>query len=399
MNTTDGNDIFSGKKIEQYGGDHGSKVIYINLGHACNQDCVFCIIKGNEHNFPVMTTVEAKRIITSFLSSGGEMIMFTGGEPLMRGDMAELIAFAETFPSAQQISILTNATFLSEDKLKSIIVADVRDIVSFSISVHSHDPEISFKLTGGTREDYYKTIEAIKLTSRLGKKVSIYHVITKDNYRQLPDFARYVRKEFPQVQSVVLAYPFPQGSAEVNDWIYERLSETKKYVLEALDFFKAHNYHIAIATCGQIPLCVIPGHEISVLSAMDFFTDNVMGTIGKKVFHEFEWSAEEWISKYKNKSPLCAKCVLSEICQGFWKKYVDLFGFDGAEPINEDNFSGNKIEEELRNDEDLSKIKSRLDRKILNLVVMKDAPERELFLELKEFMKSNQIYVVFSRAK
>lgn len=392
-------EMLSGKRIERYGGGCGNKVIYINLGYPCNQDCVFCVIKGNEGNFPVMSTSEAKKIIGAFLSGGGEMIMLTGGEPLIRKDIAELMDYAESFPSVKEINILTNGTFLTDELLDNLSATDRKGILSFSVSLHSHEPAISFELTSGDRLDFQKTKEAIRSLGRRDVRTSIYQVITRDNYRELPEFVRYVKEEFPEVRSVVLAYPFPQGAAERNDRIYERFSRTKEYVLEALKFLKENGYSIGIATCGQFPLCIIPGYETAVLKSFDFFTDNVMGTIGATVFHEFEWSAEVWIDKYKNKDRRCAACVMNDICQGFWKKYVDLFGYDGINPISSANFSGNKIITGFTTQTDLDNLLANLLQDELNLVIFEGAPDESLFEKLRFAMKSDRIYAIFSRNK
>ena len=63
------NELFQGKELEMasYVEKRKTNQLYINLDEKCNQDCVFCVVKGsNEGKFGSMTTEEAKKIIKDF---------------------------------------------------------------------------------------------------------------------------------------------------------------------------------------------------------------------------------------------------------------------------------------------------------------------------------------------
>ena len=171
------------------------------------------------------------------------------------------------------------------------------------------------------------------------------------------------------------------------------MGSLKPYLLKTLKFLEKENYKVNIAACGQFPICAIPGFEEKVLNPLFQSEENISGVIGKKSFHEFEMASKEWINQYKNKSKECKKCILNKYCQGFWKKYIDLFGFDGIQPISKDNFTGNKIKLSLRNEKQVQEIISKIIKDKMNLIIVTDYINK-YFEKLIEFCKNNKILCV-----
>jgi len=389
-------DIFKGKEIEtsSHESQRTPKMLYINIDERCNENCAFCVVKGeNRGKFGSMSKEEAKRIIKDFINSGGRGIVFTGGEPTLRDDLLEIIEYAEQFKMLHSISIITNGTRISDEKcLKSIISADKRNIINFCISLHSHKEKISELLTR-TKGTFKRTITGIENIIEKGIKLSIYQVITSKNYQDLLGFAKFLNKNYPEIKDITFAYPFPQGNALLNDWIFAKLSSLRPYFLKALKFLSKEGYRVNIASCGQFPLCTIPGFEEKVLDPLFWSEENISGVVGEKSFHEFEMVSKEWVDQYKNKSQECKKCILNKYCQGFWKKYIDLFGFAGLRPIDQDNFKGNKIKFSLKNEKQVQEVIGKIKKDKLNLVILEDFID-DYLKKLIDFFKSNKILAV-----
>jgi organic radical activating enzyme len=367
--------------------DSVPEVLYVNLGAQCNENCNFCLIKGSERNFPFMDFKEAKRIIKDFTDAGGEGIMLTGGEPTLRDDLPEIIAYAEKQVGLKTLSLLTNAVRMADqDYARRIFNADEKRKLAFSVSLHADTAVISDRITDAPGT-FKKTIEGMKTIIKNDRRASVYHVITNDNFRRLPRFCSFVKKSFPEIRDVTLAYPFPQGNAVLNNWIYVPFDLLKPFLVEALAFLDENQYDTSIAACGQFPLCVIPGFEEKVLRGLAFGEERVAGVVGQDVFHEFEWGSSDAIDFYKNKHPDCQKCFLSPYCQGFWREYVALFGFKGLKPVTIERFKGNKIRSRLKSVDDIRIIMSKLAERKLNAIILTDYQEeylRQLSRLLKE---------------
>jgi len=369
-------------------------ILYINLDEKCNQNCVFCVVKGaNVGKFGSMKTEEAKKLIRRFINSGGDTIIFTGGEPTLRNDLPQLIRYAERLRHLKNISVITNGVRLADNTyFTKLIKADQKKILNFSISLHSHRESVSDFLTA-TKGSYKKTINGIKNARKYQRQVSIYQVITTKNYKDLVLFCKFLNKNFPEIRTITFAYPFPQGNALNNLWLFPRLSVLKPYFIKALNFLDKNNYNINIAACGQFPLCLVPKFEKEALKNIDFSEKNILGVVGGKAFHEFEMADRKWQKIHKTKTLQCRKCILNKICPGLWEKYVELYAFDGIKSLTFDNFQGIKFSASLMNDHDLMNIKEDLNKNKLNVVKLLNYTPL-LFKKLLNYIQDDKIMVV-----
>ena len=380
---------FKGKTLEVYKHKKERKPdrLYVNLDERCNENCVFCVVKGNNvGKFGSMTKSEAKKIIKEFINNNGKIIVFTGGEPTLRKDLPDIVKYAVSFDKLKAVSIITNGTMLAnKNYLERLIDVDKKNKVSFCFSLHSHKKEISELLTN-SKNTFNKTITGIENVIKR-RKISIYQVITSKNYKDLLEFSKFLNKNYPEIRDITFAYPFPQGNALLNKWIYVKLEKLRPHLLKALEFLEKKQYIVNIAACGQFPLCAIPGFEEKVILPLTDSEENISGVVGEKTFHEFEMASDEWVNQYKSKNEKCRECLLNKYCQGFWKEYVDMFGFNGIKPINQSNFKGNKIKTVLKNRSQLQRTIDMLIKNKLNLIIITNFTNiylEELIKRLKE---------------
>jgi MoaA/NifB/PqqE/SkfB family radical SAM enzyme len=373
------------------------KIIYINLGLLCNEHCLFCV--NSSVYDPLLNIVpleEIKKIINTFIKEDGEIVMLTGGEPTLRNDLPEIIQYIGQFKNIKLISILTNGVRLSDKKyFLRLIEADTRKILQFSVSLHSHKKEISDLLTQSTNT-FEKTLGGISNLLLYNQRLSIYQVITSYNYKDLFDFCEFVHINFPSINKLVFAYPFPYGKALINNDIYVRFDLLKPFFLKALKFLEENNYIITIANCGQIPLCVLTGFEEKVIDPRIFNYENVVGTAISKQFIKYEYTDNEWIKRNKNKSENCHQCLLNTICQGVFNKYIELFNFQGINPISVTDFKGNKLEIILRNQDDIDYILQKLIVNKINLIVLKDYQEDLLNILISKLSSQNILAIIYT---
>lgn len=95
----------------------GRSITYARIAvtSACNLRCSYCLSEEH-HQSPSsgnpMSADDIKRLIGALARLGINKIRFTGGEPLMRGDIAELVAAAKRTPGIQTVSLTTNGVLL-----------------------------------------------------------------------------------------------------------------------------------------------------------------------------------------------------------------------------------------------------------------------------------------------
>jgi radical SAM protein with 4Fe4S-binding SPASM domain len=105
--------------------------------YRCNNNCAHCY-NARSRQFPELTTQEWKRIIDRLWDIAIPHLVFTGGEPTLRPDLPELIAYAEQ--KGQITGINTNGRRLKDAGFVQELVDAGLDHVQ--ITVESHDPAI-----------------------------------------------------------------------------------------------------------------------------------------------------------------------------------------------------------------------------------------------------------------
>lgn len=151
----------------------GRKIEYLRLSitDRCNLRCQYCM-EENENNFipdnSLITLENIKIIVIAASKLGVKKIRLTGGEPLLRADVVEIVRFIRSIPTIEEISITTNGILL-EEKIDDLIKAGLDRI---NVSLDTVNPEIYSKITRwGNLE---KVLNGITKALHLGiKKVKL----------------------------------------------------------------------------------------------------------------------------------------------------------------------------------------------------------------------------------
>jgi len=92
------------------------KIIVWNVTSKCNLKCEFCF--GPEQRVDDLNTNQARKMIDQFKMQGAEKIVFTGGEPLTRKDIIDLIQYAKK--QGFYTILHTNGLLLTKEKLEML---------------------------------------------------------------------------------------------------------------------------------------------------------------------------------------------------------------------------------------------------------------------------------------
>ena len=127
---------------------HDREFDYLRLAvnEKCNLRCIYCMPEEgvqllNKDQY--LSKLEIKRIISLFTQMGISKIRFTGGEPLLRKDISELIRYAKNECKIEQVHLTTNGILLNKylDQLSRAGLSGI------NISLDSLRPERFKKIT------------------------------------------------------------------------------------------------------------------------------------------------------------------------------------------------------------------------------------------------------------
>ncbi len=365
----------------QFSADKKPVVVW-NITQQCNLKCIHCYahakagLQDNE-----LSTEEGKRLIEDLSETGAPVLLFSGGEPLMRKDLPDLAAYA--IERGMRAVISTNGTLIDREKAK--IFKDI-GISYVGISVDGNK-QINDKFRGvdGAFDAAMKGIESCQAE---GIKVGLRFTINKYNADQVPYlFDLLEERDVPRICFYHLVYA-GRGSSLVNqdlshketrntvDLIIDRtkrlhdlgkpkevltvdnhadgpylylrmLRENKKRAAEVLELLKMNEGNNSGRGIG----CISWDGEVY---ADQFWRHKSFGNVRNRPFSEI-WTdlSDPLMKKLKNKKAYvtgrCAKCRWLDICGGNFRVRAeavtgDLWAPDPACYLTDEEISGNNIE-------------------------------------------------------
>jgi len=91
------------------------KSIRISVTQRCNLKCFYCHLEGEDPSWKdEMTPNEIQKIVSIAASFGIGRVKLTGGEPLLREDIVEIVEKIRNVPGVEEVSMTTNGTLLSK---------------------------------------------------------------------------------------------------------------------------------------------------------------------------------------------------------------------------------------------------------------------------------------------
>lgn len=324
-------------------------VVVWNCTKACNLKCVHCYSESDNRTSPdELSTQEAKTFIASLTEYGAPVLLFSGGEPLMRHDLFELVQYA--VDQGLRAVISTNGTRITVDAARRLAKIGLSYIgVSLDGLQKVND---DFRGVDGA---FNRAMEGIKNAQEAGIKVGLRFTINKRNYSEIPGLFKLLEeRNIPRICFYHLVYAGRGSSLMREDldhqqarqvvdqiidltadlhkrgmptevltvdnhcdgvYLYRRLTkenpERAKQVLELLQFNRGNSSGAGIG-CVSWDGSVHPDQ---------FWRNKVLGNVRERPFGEIWSDAEnEFLQKLKNKKEhvtgRCGTCAYLGICGG-----------------------------------------------------------------------------------
>lgn len=291
----------------------------IKIGFQCNNRCKFCVQGSKRDYLPAKSKKEIKDSLKESFVKGKRGVVFTGGEPTLHPHFLELVRYAKR-TEFKEIQIQTNGRmFAYNDFCLKTIKAGANQ---FAPALHGPNAKIHDFLTS-VKGSFEQTVKGIKNLKKMNQYVLTNTVITATNAKYLPQIAKLLVDL--GVDQYQFAFLHISGrAAENKDWIVPQKTKILKYIKEGLDIgIKAHKKVMTEA----IPYCLMKGYE-------DYIAEKI---IPPSIVYDAGFVVEDYAQYRKNKGkakgPNCRQCKYYKICEGPWKEYPEIFGWDEFKPI------------------------------------------------------------------
>ena len=175
-----------------------------NVTRECNLKCSHCYINAAEKKLEnELTTQEGKQLIDQICQVSSPLLILSGGEPLLRPDIYELISYGSK--KGLKMGLGSNGSLIDQEVAKKLKDAGIATV---SISLDSHIPEQHDDFRG-VEGSWDKAVQAIKALRKNNVLVQVNTTLTQQNYSQIDDIMSFV--ENIGVENFHLFFLVPTG--------------------------------------------------------------------------------------------------------------------------------------------------------------------------------------------
>lgn len=159
-----------------------------NLTKKCNLRCPHCYLEAGKKAEYELSTEECLGLVDEMKLLGTEMLILTGGEPLLRKDIFDIAQYA----SGQGIWVVmgTNGVLVTEKVAQKMIECGVKGV---AISLDSIDPQKHNDFRGGPNSWEY-SVRALKICRAAGLQVLVQTTVMESNYEEIPRLIEFTRE-------------------------------------------------------------------------------------------------------------------------------------------------------------------------------------------------------------
>jgi radical SAM protein with 4Fe4S-binding SPASM domain len=324
-------------------------VVVWNCTRTCNLNCAHCYSQSDSRRFDgELTTSEAKALINDLAELGVAVLLFSGGEPLLRNDVFELGAYAAKAGLRPVLS--TNGTFidrLSAEKIKESGFAYVG--VSIDGLERTHDR------IRGAQGAFERALGGMRNCRDAGMRVGVRFTLSRRNVRDLGGVFNLARREeIPRICVYHLVYAGRAASLRGEDLSHREARHAMELICRRAEDFAAEKADVEVLTVDNPADGVYiylrqlardaaraaetmtllrsnggaaSGEKIGCVDSVggvhpdQFWLNRTLGSVRQKKFSEI-WNdpADELLRSLRRRAEMvkgrCGACAYLEVCGG-----------------------------------------------------------------------------------
>jgi 12,18-didecarboxysiroheme deacetylase len=202
-------------------------VVVWNMGRRCNLRCVHCYAQSKDIEYKnELTTEQGKELIDDLAKFGAPVILFSGGEPIMRTDLPELAQYARS--KGMRAVISTNGTLIDK-KMAKVLKEIGLSYVGVSLD-GMRETNDKFR---GVKGAFDLALQGMRNCLAEDIKVGLRFTINKKNVKDIPAIFDLLEKEkIPRVCFYHLVYAGRGSKLVKEDLTHEESRKTLDLIMD-----------------------------------------------------------------------------------------------------------------------------------------------------------------------
>ncbi len=218
-------------------------VVVWNMGRRCNLKCVHCYAQSKDIEYKnELTTQEGKDLIDDLAQFGAPVILFSGGEPIMRKDLPELAQYARQ--KGMRAVISTNGTLIDKKMAKVL-----KDIGLSYVGVSLDGMRETNDKFRGMKGAFDAALAGMRNCLGEGVKVGLRFTINKKNVKDIPAIFDLLEKEkIPRVCFYHLVYAGRGSKLVEQELSHEESRKTLDIIMDRTKALHDKGFPIEVLT-------------------------------------------------------------------------------------------------------------------------------------------------------
>lgn len=267
---------------------------WVSLTGLCNNNCIFCLDGDRTDRFH-RNEEEIKKQIDAGIREKATRLVLSGGEPTIHPKILEFIAYGK-LAGYKKIQIITNGRMLAYKSFADALQNAGLNEVTFSI--HGHTKKLHESMTR-VRGSFGQIISGIKNAGRKGFIVNSDTVITKLNYKYLPEIISFLHSLGINEVNLMSIVPFGNAWKNRGTVIY-KFGDAAPFVHRVIEYCKNNNM---VLWLSRFPAEYLEGYEEYIESC-------------KKLLEEVLTRNENFFKQTPScRGDRCAYCGIKTACK------------------------------------------------------------------------------------
>ena len=298
-----------------------------NLTKKCNLKCPHCYMEAGKGAENELTTEECISLLDEMKALGTEMVILTGGEPLLRRDIYDIAKYASSL--GIWVVMGTNGVLITDRVAEKMIECGVKGV---GISLDSIDPEKHNSFRGG-RNSWEFSVRALEICKAHGLQVLVQTTVMGMNYNEIQELIDFTRDKGAWSFNLYFLVQTGRGQ-KMNDLSAEQTHDILSNLVDIQDDYRPMLVRSKCAPqfkqiayekgrgglesggcmAGTQYCRIMPDGNVTPCPYMTV----VAGNVREQSFAEI-WQTSKVLEELRDVSQLkgrCGSCEFSELCGG-----------------------------------------------------------------------------------